>query len=77
MMKIIGNCVNYLLILFYYNMFSHSHYFNAPKLWGSIASGVLFTLNVLGLWPNDLVRGHRHIQGRSTKVDVEIALQEE
>ena len=58
-------------------MFSHSHYFNAPKLWGSVASGVLFTLNVLGLWPNDLVRGHRHIRGRSTKVDVEIALQEE
>ena len=76
-MKIIGNCVNYLLILFYYNLFSHSHYFNALKLWGPVASGVLFTLNVLGLWPNDPVWGRRHIQRRLTKVEVKIALQEE
>ena len=39
--------------------------------------GVLFKLNGLGLWPNDLVRGCRHIRGRSTKVEVKIALQEE
>ena len=37
---------------------------------------VLFRLNGLGLWPNDPVRGRRHIRGRSTKVEVEIALQE-
>ena len=46
-------------------------------LWGLVAFGVLFRLNGLGLWPNDLVRGRRHIRGRSTKVEVEIALQEE
>ena len=34
----------------------------------------LFRLNRLGLWPNDLVRGRRHIRGRSTKVEMEIAL---
>ena len=38
---------------------------------------VLFRLNRLDLWPNDPVRGRRHIRGRSTKVEVEIALQEE
>ena len=38
---------------------------------------VLFRLNGLGMWPNDPVRGRRHIRGRSTKVEVEIALQEE
>ena len=37
----------------------------------------LFRLNRLGLWPNDPVRGRRLIRGRSTKVEVEIALQEE
>ena len=46
-------------------------------MWGPIASRVLFRLNGLGLWPNDPVRGRRHIWGRSTKVEVEIALQEE
>ena len=46
-------------------------------LWGPVASGVLFRLNGLGLWPNDPVQGCRHIRGRSTKVKVEIALQEE
>ena len=46
-------------------------------LWGPVASGVLFRLNGLGLWPNDLVQGRRHIRGRSIKVEVEIALQEE
>ena len=46
-------------------------------LWGLVAFGVLFRLNGLGLWPNDLVRGRRHIRGRSTKEEVEIALQEE
>ena len=46
-------------------------------LWGPVASGILFRLNELGLWPNDLVRGHWHIWGQSTKVEVEIALQEE
>ena len=44
---------------------------------GPVISGVLFGLNGLGLWPMDLVRGCRHIQGRSTKVEVEMALQEE
>ena len=37
---------------------------------------VLFRLNGLGLWPNDPVRGRRHIRGWRTKVEVEIALQE-
>ena len=37
---------------------------------------VLFRMNGLGLWPNDPVRGRRHIRGWSTKVEVEIALQE-
>ena len=37
---------------------------------------VLFRLNRLGLWPNDPIRGRRHIRGRSTKVEMEIALQE-
>ena len=46
-------------------------------MWGLVASRVLFRLNGLGLWPNDPVRGRRHIWGRSTKVEVEIALQEE
>ena len=47
------------------------------KLWKPVVSGVLFRLNGLGLWLNDPVRGRRHIRGRSTKVEVEIALQEE
>ena len=47
------------------------------QLWGPVASRVLFRLNGLGLWPNDPVRGRRHIRGQSTKVEVEIALQEE
>ena len=38
---------------------------------------VLFRLDRLGLWPNDPVRGRRYIQGRSTKVEMEVALQEE
>ena len=38
---------------------------------------VLFRLNRLGLWPNDPVRGRRRIRGRSTKVEMEIASQEE
>ena len=35
---------------------------------------VLFRLNRLGLWPNDPIRGRRHIRGQSTKVEVEIEL---
>ena len=46
-------------------------------MWGPVISGVLFRLNGLGLWPNDPVQGRRHIRGRLTKVEVEIALQEE
>ena len=46
-------------------------------MWGPVVSGVLFRLNGLGLWPNDPVQGRIHIQGRSTKVEVEIALQKE
>ena len=46
-------------------------------LWGPIISRVLFRLNGPGLWPNDPVRGHKYIRGRSTKVEVEMALQEE
>ena len=38
---------------------------------------VLFRLNRLGLWSNDPIRGRRHIRGWSTKVEMEIALQEE
>ena len=46
-------------------------------MWGLVASRVRFRLNRLGLWPNDPFRERRHIWGRSTKVEVEIALQEE
>ena len=46
-------------------------------MWGPVASRVLFRLNRLGLWPNDPVRGRRHIRWWSTKVEVEIVLQEE
>ena len=46
-------------------------------MWGPVISRVLFRLNGLGLWPIDLVRGCRHIRGWSTKVEVEMALQEE
>ena len=49
-----------------------SHYVAPP-----LPLEVLFKLDRLGLWPNDLVRGRRHIRGRSTKVEMEIALQEE
>ena len=38
---------------------------------------VLFRLDRLGLWPNDPVREHGHVRGRSTKVEMEVALQEE
>ena len=46
-------------------------------MWWPVVSRVLFKLNGLALWPNDPVRGRRHIQGWSTKAEVEIALQEE
>ena len=46
-------------------------------MYGLVISGVLFRLNGLGLWPNDPVRGRRHVQGRSTKVEAEMTLQEE
>ena len=44
---------------------------------GPVISGVLFRLNGLGLWPINPVRGCRHIRGWSTKVKVEMTLQEE
>ena len=50
---------------------------NLYNMWGPVASGVLFRLNGLGLWPNGPVRECKHIRGQSTKVEVEIALQEE
>ena len=46
-------------------------------MWAPIISRVLFRLNGSGLWPNDPVRGHKYIRGRSTKVEVEMVLQEE
>ena len=46
-------------------------------MWGPVVFEVLFRLNELGLWPNDPIRGRRHIRGQSTKVEVEIALQKE
>ena len=46
-------------------------------MWGPVIFGVLFGLNRLGLWPIDPVRGCRHIRGWSTKVEVEMTLQEE
>ena len=46
-------------------------------MWGPAVSEVLFGLNGLSLWPIDPVRGCEHIQGWSTKVEVEMALQEE
>ena len=39
--------------------------------------GILFRLDRLGLWPNDPIRERGHIRGRSTKVEMEVALQEE
>ena len=50
---------------------------NLYNMWGPVASGVLFRLNGLGTWSNDPVRRRRHIRGRSTKVELEITLQEE
>ena len=38
---------------------------------------VLFRLDRLGLWPNDAVWERGHVQGRLTKVEMEVALQEE
>ena len=38
---------------------------------------VLFRLDRLGLWPNDPVRECRHVRRRLTKVEMEVALQEE
>ena len=46
-------------------------------LWGPVVFRVLFGLNGLGLWPIDPIRGCGHIRGWSTKVEVEMALQEE
>ena len=43
-------------------------------MWGPIISRVLFRLNGLGLWPNNPVQGHKHIRGRLTRVEVEMAL---
>ena len=38
---------------------------------------VLFRLDRLGLWPNDPVQERGHVRGRSIKVEMEVALQEE
>ena len=38
---------------------------------------VLFKMDRLGLWPNDPVRGRGHVRERLTKVEMEVALQEE
>ena len=38
---------------------------------------VLFRLDRLGLWPNNLIRGRGHIRGRSTKEEMEVVLKEE
>ena len=38
---------------------------------------VLFRLDRLGLWPNDPARERGHVRGRLTKVEMEVALQEE
>ena len=46
-------------------------------MWEPVISGVLFGPNGLGLWPIDPVQGCKHIQGWSTRVEVEMALQEE
>ena len=47
------------------------------KLWGPVISRVLFRLNGLGLWPNDPIRGRRHVRGQLTKVEMEMAFHEE
>ena len=44
---------------------------------GPVISEVLFMLNGLDLWPINPVQGCRHIRGWSTKVKVEMTLQEE
>ena len=46
-------------------------------MWGPVVSGVLLRLNGLGLWPNDPIQGRCQIRRQSTKVVVEMALQEE
>ena len=43
---------------------------------GQLPLEVLFRLNGLDLWPSDPILERRHIRGRSTKVEMEIALQE-
>ena len=35
---------------------------------------VLFRLDRLGLWPNNLIRGRGHIRGRSTKEEMEVEI---
>ena len=67
-LNVFGGLRRKLIILFY----MQNYY-----LWEPVIFGILFGLNGLGLWPIDLVRGCRHIRGRSTKVEVEMALQEE
>ena len=50
----------------------------ANKLCGDqLPLEVLFRLDRLGLWSNNLVRGRGHIRGRSTKEEMEVVLQEE
>ena len=43
-------------------------------MWGPIISRVLFRLNGPDLWHNDPVRGHKYVRGRSTKIEVKMAL---
>ena len=38
---------------------------------------VLFRLDRLGLWPNDPVQERGHVRGQLTRVEMEVALQEE
>ena len=45
-------------------------------MWGPVVSRVLLRLYGLGLWPNDPIRGCKQVQGRLTKVVMEIALKE-
>ena len=44
---------------------------------GQLTPDVLFRLSGLGLWPNNPVRGRRHIRGRSVKEEMKIVLWEE
>ena len=51
--------------------------FIKTNMWGPVISGVLLRLYVMGLRPNDQIRGHWQVRGWSAKVITGVALKEE